>query len=1169
MSLIKKFSLVFLLFGAMFTLAACAEAEGLTGPAGPQGEQGETGPAGPQGDVGPAGPQGEQGEQGVQGPTGPSGLDGQPGLSAYQMYVNQYPGYEEDEETWMIELVTGELVLEVTLEFLDGTTESFEFFKGEEVSESPYVLDWYLDDDFETLAEGNFVTEDATFYINAGNVVQTAVANGFDTLAAALTEAELVAALEGEGPFTVFAPSEDAFADLLTALDITAEQLLADPELANILLFHVIPGEFMAEDVLDAAPVILETLSGVYVTITVEEGNVFINGAQVILADVPATNGVIHVIEEVILPPGDVVETAIDNGSFETLVAALVETELDDVLRGEGPFTVFAPTDDAFVALLTELGLTAEELLAYPFLADILTYHVVPGYVFSSDILAVGEDFTVETVLGQEIEVTFVDGNVFVDGAQVVLTDVVTSNGVIHVIDAVIVPELDIVQTASLDPDFSVLVAALVETELDDVLRGEGPFTVFAPTDAAFADLLTALGITAEDLLADPNLASYLTYHVLSGEFLAADVLELAPFVIETVNGNVVNITVVDGNVFINDAQVVMTDIVTTNGVIHVIDAVILPPSDIVTTATDAGDFTILLQALDQAGLTATLQGPGEFTVFAPTDAAFTALLAELNITAQDLLADPNLSSILLYHVLDGSVYSYDLLEEFAYYNNNPLFPETLNGSALKVFFNALNELSVNNETTNIVSTDILANNGVIHVIDEVLLPPSDVATVLTEEGNFTTLLAALTETGLDATLLALEDEFTLFAPTDAAFADLLTALGITAQDLLADPDLADILLYHVVDGAGYSSIIYDIEYVVGPTFNGAPIVVSVEEGLVYINGIQVVTADILFDNGVIHVIEEVLLPPSDVVTVATDNGSFTTLVAALEQEALDVALQGEGPFTVFAPNDAAFTALLTDLGITAQDLLAHPELSNILTYHVVPGLYSSVDVFELASEGPVRLDTLNGEPILIEVVEGVVYVDGVQVILADVIGSNGIIHVIDYVLDPQVTVDFGTSSSTGYNTTDNGDGTFGRFLTYDDIEFNFYNAQVTTSSFVPHTETGAFAVLGVGRGGNPAYIEFEAANISQVSFDVSWWSPNDSNNAGLITELEFQVWDETAQEWATLVDFASELDPTAYTTITVDITEGSVFRFFGEASQASNGIRITIDNLVFVSPLV
>ncbi len=1167
MSLIKKFSLVFLFIGVIFTLAACAEAEGLTGPEGPQGE---TGPQGEVGPAGPAGAQGETGPQGEQGPTGPAGLDGQPGLSAYQAYVNEYPGYEEDEETWLIELVRGELVLEVTLEYLDGETESFEFFKGQEVASSPYGLDWYLDDDFTTLADGSFVTEDTTFYINAGDVVQTAVENGFDTLATALTEAGLVSALEGEGPFTVFAPSEEAFADLLTALDITAEDLLADPDLASILLFHVIEGEFYAEDVIEAAPIILETLSGVYVTITVEEGNVFINGAQVILADVPATNGVIHVIEEVILPPSDVVETATEDGSFDVLVAALQATDLDDVLSGEGPFTVFAPTDDAFTALLGDLGLTAEALLEYPFLADILTYHVVPDYVFSSDILAEEEDFTVETVLGQEIEVTFVDGNVFVDGAQVVLTDVIASNGVIHVIDSVIVPELDIVQTASLNPDFSTLVAALVETDLDDVLRGEGPFTVFAPTDDAFADLLTALDITAEDLLANPDLADILLYHVLDDEFLAADVLEAAPFTIETVNGNVIDITVVDGSVFINDAEVIMTDFVTSNGVIHVIDEVILPPSDIVTTASEAGNFTILLQALEEAGLTSTLEGPGAFTVFAPTDDAFNAFLTENNLTAQDLLDDPELSSILLYHVLDGSVYSYDLLAEFDSYDNNPLFFETLNGSELKLFFNESDALSINFETTNVITTNILANNGVIHVIDEILLPPGNVAEVLTAEGEFTTLLAALDETELDTVLLGLEDEFTLFAPTDDAFADLLAALGITAEDLLADPDLDNILLYHVVDGAGYSSLILDASYLVGPTFNDISIVITVDEnGLVYVNDIQVVTADIMFDNGVIHVIEEVLLPPGDVTEVATDNGSFTTLLTALEQEDLDVALQGEGPFTVFAPNDDAFTALLTDLDITAQDLLAHPELSNILTYHVVPGFYSSVDILNLTADGPVRLDTLNGEPILIEVVDGVVYVDGVEVILADVVGSNGIIHVIDYVLAPQVTVDFGTSQSTGYNTTDNGDGTFGRFLNYDDIEFNFYNAQVATSSFEPHADTGAFAVLGVGRGGNPAYIEFEATGLSEISFDVSWWSPNDSNNAGLITTLELQVWDETAEEWVTLVDFESDLDAQTYTTVTVEVTEGSVFRFFGEASQASNGIRITLDNIVFVSPLV
>jgi len=131
----------------------------------------------------------------------------------------------------------------------------------------------------------------------------------------------------------------------------------------------------------------------------------------------------------------DIVDTAIATG--ETLVAALVETELDDALRAEGPFTVFAPSDDAFAALLTELDLTAEELLALEGLSDILLYHVIPGEVFAADVLDAAP-FEVETLAGEMLNVEVIDGAVFINDAQVVTTDIETSNGVIHVIDSVL-----------------------------------------------------------------------------------------------------------------------------------------------------------------------------------------------------------------------------------------------------------------------------------------------------------------------------------------------------------------------------------------------------------------------------------------------------------------------------------------------------------------------------------------------------------------------------------------------------------------------------------------------------------------------------------------------------------------------------------------------------------
>ena len=180
-----------------------------------------------------------------------------------------------------------------------------------------------------------------------------------------------------------------------------------------------------------------------------------------------------------------------------------------------------------------------------------------------------------ETVLGQAVAVKVDMGKVYINDAEVIITDIVTSNGVIHVIDAVLLPKADIVDIALEDGRFTTLAAALGAADLVETLKGEGPFTVFAPTDDAFAKLPAG---TVESLLLPENkqkLTDILLYHVVSGKVLATDVVTLSEA--ETVLGQNVTITVKDGKVYINDSEVIITDIMTSNGVIHVIDAVLLP----------------------------------------------------------------------------------------------------------------------------------------------------------------------------------------------------------------------------------------------------------------------------------------------------------------------------------------------------------------------------------------------------------------------------------------------------------------------------------------------------------------------------------------------------------------------------------------------------------------
>jgi len=274
-----------------------------------------------------------------------------------------------------------------------------------------------------------------------GDIVDTAVADGrFTTLVTAVQAADLVDALKGEGPFTVFAPTDDAFAALPEG---TVESLLL-PEnkqaLTDILLYHVVSGKVMAEDVvgLESAT----TLLGKDITIKVDMGNVYINDAKVIITDIETSNGVIHVIDAVILPPADEAQTIVDiavaDERFSTLVTAVLAADLAETLSGEGPFTVFAPTNDAFAALPAG---TVESLLLpenKQALTDILLYHVVAGKVMAADVVGLT---SAPTVLGKDITITVRDGKVFLnDTVEVIITDIEASNGVIHVIDAVLLP---------------------------------------------------------------------------------------------------------------------------------------------------------------------------------------------------------------------------------------------------------------------------------------------------------------------------------------------------------------------------------------------------------------------------------------------------------------------------------------------------------------------------------------------------------------------------------------------------------------------------------------------------------------------------------------------------------------------------------------------------------
>ena len=463
-----------------------------------------------------------------------------------------------------------------------------------------------------------------------------------DSLVSALAHADLVTTLQGQGPFTVFAPTDQAFADAgidLSTFDTDEE----NATLVDILLYHVYSGAVYSSNVTDGLAV--EMVNGDYAQFTVSEGTVMIEDATVTSADVMASNGVIHVIDKVLMPPApytgigicyntathtiaagasmeecgaymyvenysmggqeftgcyntvshaltdttqticesymwtppvDIATTAMSTGIHNSLVGALSVSQLVTTLQGEGPFTVFAPTDQAFADAGIDLNtFTTDEQIAT--LTDILLYHVYSGAVNAADVT---DGLTVAMVNGDEASFTVTDGNVMVGDATVVLADVPASNGVIHVIDKVLMPPADLVDIAAVAMSTGVhdsLVAALVKADLVTTVQGDGPFTVFAPTDQAFADA----GIDLDSFTTDEQIATLtdiLLYHVYSGAVHAADVTD--GLTVAMVNGDEASFTVTDGTVMVGDATVTSADVMASNGVIHVIDKVLMPPAD-------------------------------------------------------------------------------------------------------------------------------------------------------------------------------------------------------------------------------------------------------------------------------------------------------------------------------------------------------------------------------------------------------------------------------------------------------------------------------------------------------------------------------------------------------------------------------------------------------------
>ncbi|OUV69314.1 MAG: hypothetical protein CBC89_01085 [Euryarchaeota archaeon TMED129] len=547
----------------------------------------------------------------------------------------------------------------------------------------------------------------------------------------------------------------------------------------------------------------------------------------------------------------DIPTNAVGTGVHDSLVAALSQAGLVSTLSGDGPFTVFAPTDDAFAAAGIDLASfdTDEENAT---LIDILTYHVVSGQVLSSDL---SDGMTATALNGDELSFTVTADAVTVSGATVTSADVMASNGVIHVIDTVLMPPV--------------------------------PYTGIGICYNTATHTIVA-GSTYEEC----NAYMYVVDFEMGGQTYTG--------CYNTISHALTDVT-----------QAVCESYVWT------------PPVDIPTSASATGIHTSLVAALTAADLVSALQADGPFTVFAPTDDAFTAAGIDLASfdTDEEIAA---LADILTYHVVSGQVMSTDLTDGMA--------ATALNGDELSFTVSA-DAVTVSGATVTLA--DVPASNGVIHVIDTVLTPPADLVDIPTSAsatGIHTSLVAALTAADLVSALQA-DGPFTVFAPTDDAF----TAAGIDLATFDTDEEiaaLADILTYHVVSGQVMSTDLTD--GMTATALNGDELSFTVSADAVTVSGATVTTADVMTSNGVIHVIDTVLMPPADPPVipegcdylVGIDDSGY-----AFDQTSLEIAV-GETVCWMWTdssmPHNVAETASAEDTTRLVGGLYSGPAASTV-----------------------------------------------------------------------------------------------------------------------------------------------------------------------------------------------------------------------------------------------
>lgn len=558
------------------------------------------------------------------------------------------------------------------------------------------------------------------------------------------------------------------------------------------------------------------------------------------------------------------------NNGLTTLVDLVVKAGLAEALSGPGPFTVFAPINNAFTTVDPSiLNAILSDITA---LRKVIAYHVVestlPAALFKNEL-------TPLSASGENLRVNVYDSGdaktVTINGALKIRT-LEATNGVIHVINKVLIPEpkSNIIEVLEKKGNFTTLLTALAVAGLTTTIQNAGPFTLFAPTDDAFRSLPAG---TLDSLITNrEELKKVLLSHVASGTLYKRG---LSSGLVPVIAGGNVKAAVGFNGAMFGNAQMIETDLFASNGVIHVINSVILhsvgqtpkvvfnqpskavdnqptkPPVNqqktrvarTIASILNENGLTTLADLLVKAGLVNVLSQQGPFTLFAPTNDAFNAVDS---VTLNALLQDVNLlKRVLTYHVVPSAIPPVSI--------KNELVTNSLAGESLRI--NEYNNRKVVTINGALRLKALEAENGIVYVIDKVLIPDNNksIVKVLETKGKFTTLMTALVVSGLKNHLDS-AGPFTLFAPSDDAFKALPAGV---LNSLFTNPsELQKVLLSHVIPTTVYSRGLSSGHLNLA---RGGKVAVTVSQSGVKISNANIIEADLAAANGVIHVINNLI----------------------------------------------------------------------------------------------------------------------------------------------------------------------------------------------------------------------------------------------------------------------------------------------------------------------